>query len=72
MENIWRFFDNTHCIGGVVFARSEEEAIDNTKHYLVKHFTDITNEDILDVCVWKITYDDEYDKDFPYAVATNY
>ena len=72
MENIWRFFDNAHCVGGVVFAKSECDAIDRTKEYLIGHFTDITSEESLDVCVWQIEYDDDYNKQFPYAIATSY
>ena len=72
MENIWRFFDNTHCISGIVVADSRDDAINLTKKYLVEHFIDIDNIDLLDVCVWEIKYDDDYDKDCPYAVAVSY
>ena len=72
MENIWRFFDNTHCVGGIVYAESEAKAIYLTEKYLVGHFSDITNIESLDICVWKIANDDDYDKRFPNAVATSY
>lgn len=72
MKNIWRFFDKTHCISGIVISKSEEDAICYTKRYLVKQFTDITSEDSLDVCVWSIEDDDDFNHDFPYAVAINY
>lgn len=72
MEKIWRFFDNTHCISGIVVAESKIEAMDRTVKYLIGHFSDITHEESLDVCVWEIEYDDDYNKKFPYVVATSY
>lgn len=72
MDNIWRFFDNTHCISGIVFAATKEDAINRTKQYLVKQFSDINNEETLDICVWEIQYDDDYNKNFPYAVVISY
>ena len=72
MSNIWRFFDNMHCVSGIVIADSNKEAKERSEKYLVKHFSDIKNIESLDVCVWKIEDDDDYCASEPYAVAVSY
>ena len=69
MNNIWRFFDKAHNISGIVFATSEENAMNYAKQYLVKQFRDINSEESLNVCVWNIKHDDDYNENFPYAVV---
>lgn len=72
MKSIWRFFEQNNCISGIVITKSEEEAICYAQKYLANQFNNIKNEDSLDVIVWRIEDDDDYNNKFPYAIAINY
>lgn len=69
MENIWRFYNGT--VSGIVAAESEDEAVELATRYLQIQFDDISKND-LSVTVWKVTEDDDFRDDFPFAVAVSY
>jgi len=72
MENLWRFYNG--AISGVVIAESEEEAKERANYYLSIRFDDIpkTVDNAKDMVVWKVSIDDDYRDDYPYAVAVAY
>ena len=72
MENLWRFYDDNLGISGVCIGDNKEDAKKNAEYYLSIQFDDIRDMQNMNVVVWKFTDDDDYRKDFPYAIAVSY
>lgn len=76
--NVYRWYTDVLCIGGITCARNIEDATAQAFDYL-KHKFPWNEESIRelgyeDICldVWPITDDDDYDTKHPMTVATHY
>lgn len=69
MKNIWRFYNGK--VSGIVIAETEQKAIECANYYLKIQFDDIGKDDEV-VSVWRITKDDDFRSDYPFACAVAY
>lgn len=69
INGLWKFYDDSNNISGIVIGSDTEEARMNASEYIREFFDDIKGKDP-DVYVWKIEDDDDYHCD--YAIATHY
>lgn len=67
---LWRFY--TGAVSGIVIASNEDEALERTKHYLSIQFDDISKQNCNELVVWKVSNDDDFRNDYPFAVAVAY
>lgn len=73
MDRIYRFFDKSNDVSGIVIADSKEEAIYWVNQYFIKWLSETANKvNPAEIVVWKATEDDDYISDCPNVVATNY
>lgn len=69
INGLWKFYDDTHNIGGICVGANAEEAAYNAQAYLEQYFDDIYGRNF-NVVVWNIECDDDYHN--AVAIATNY
>lgn len=76
--NIYRWYSDALCIGGITCARhiadAEKQAFDYLKHKFPWNEESIMERGYEDIRldVWSITDDDDYDTEHPLTVATSY
>ncbi len=76
--NIYRWYSHALCIGGITYAKYAETAREQALDYLQDLFPWDEEElhdkgyDDIELQVWPITEDCDYDKKHPMTVATHY